>query len=168
MHSMIAGKTMSGKTTWAKKKVKALKEIYPNRPCLVLDPFLDPGWEVDFKTSDPDEFLEVVWASENCNLFVDESGKMIGKFNPVMDQLATQSRHWGHKCYFISQRVKQISTNIRTQCSEVVLFKQSLNDTKDLADEFCEPLINQAHSLEPGEFIHVLPNEKPYIGNIFE
>lgn len=92
---------------------------------------------------------------------------MIGKFNAVMEDCATMGRHWGHKVYFITQRVKQISPNIRTQCSELVIFKQSLNDTKDLADEFVEPMINDAHTLGQGEFIHVRHNEPPMKLNVF-
>jgi len=92
---------------------------------------------------------------------------MIGKYNTVMEDLATMGRHWGHKCYFITQRAKQLSTTLRSQCSEIVIFKQSINDTKDLADEFVEPMINQAHSLDNGECIYVRHNEKPLKLNIF-
>lgn len=85
-----------------------------------------------------------------------------------MERLATEGRQWGHKCYFITQRVKQVSTTIRTQCSEIVIFKQSLNDTKDLADEFVEPLINQANTLEKGEFIYVRDNQPTLKLNVFK
>ena len=88
--------------------------------------------------------------------------------NKAMDKIATRGRHWGHKNYFICQRAKMISTNIRTQCSELVIFKTSLNDTKDLSDEFVEPLINEAHTLEEGEFIYVRKGAKPSKHNIFE
>jgi hypothetical protein len=110
----------------------------------------------------------MVCESRSCAIFVDESGRMIGKFNNVMDDLATMGRQWGHKCYFITQRVKQISTTIRTQCSEIVIFKQSLADTKDLADEFVEPIINDAHKLEKGEFIYVRDGAKPLKLNVFK
>jgi len=93
---------------------------------------------------------------------------MIGKYSDEMNDLATMGRHWGHKCYFITQRSKQLSTNLRSQCSEIVIFKQSLNDTKDLADEFVQPMINEAHSLDNGEFIYVRHNEKPLKLNVFQ
>lgn len=92
---------------------------------------------------------------------------MIGKYSSVMDELATQGRHWGHKMFFITQRVKQLSTNLRDQCSEVVIFKQSLADTKDLANEFVEPEINNAHKLEKGEFIYIRDGKKPLTLNVF-
>lgn len=123
----------------------------------------DPDWNADFITDDQDEFLEAVWQSRNCAVFVDEAGSAIGKYNRVMEELATKGRHWGHKCYFICQRAKQISTTIRAQCSDLAIFKQSYDDTKDLANEFVEPMINQAHTLGKGEFILVrdgLPAQK--------
>lgn len=135
---------------------------------IVLDPFLDPEWNADFITSDQEMFLDVVWnKSRQCAIFVDESGDMIGKYNSVMNELATRGRHWGHKCHFICQRPKQLSTTIRTQCSDLAIFKQSLADTKDLANEFVEPMINQAHELEKGEFIYVRDNHKPMKLNAF-
>ena len=128
----------------------------------------DPDWNADFQTENQDEFLEAVWGNRSCAVFIDEAGDEIGKYNKTMEKLATRGRQWGHKCYFISQRVKQLSTTIRTQCSELVIFKQSLTDTKDLADEFVEPMINQAHTLEKGEFILVRDNLPPLKLNVFD
>lgn len=157
---------MSGKTTFAKKKAASLKNSGKN--IIVLDPFLDPEWNATFITNNSDEFLEAVWANRSCAVFVDEAGSSIGKYSPIMEELATRGRHWGHKCYFITQRAKQLSTSLRAQCSEIVIFKQSLNDTKDLADEFVEPQINQAHSLNMGEFIYVRHNQPTLKLNVFE
>lgn len=84
-----------------------------------------------------------------------------------MDELATRGRHWGHKVFFICQRAKQISTTVRTQCSEIVIFKNSRNDTQDLADEFVEPMILEADKLDNGEFIYVRHNQKPLKLNVF-
>lgn len=158
---------MSGKTTYAKKKAKSLREQF-SRPIIVLDPMNDPEWQVDFQTDCQREFLDAVWSNQDCAIFVDEAGSEIGKYNKIMEELATKGRHFGHKVYFITQRVKQLSTTIRTQCSELVIFKQSLTDTKDLADEFVEPMINQAHTLEKGEFILVRDNMPPLKANVFD
>ena len=157
---------MSGKTTFAKKKAHSLQK--QGIKTAVLDPFLDPYWNADYITSHPDDFLATIWNSKNLAVFVDEGGKMIGKYNTIMDELATQGRHWGHKCYFISQRAKQLSTTVRTQCTDLVIFKQSLNDTKDLADEFVEPMINQAHTLNLGECIYVRHGKTPIKLNVFD
>jgi hypothetical protein len=128
----------------------------------------DPDWPADFITDNQDEFLECVWSNRGCAVFVDESGDAIGKYNKSMDMLATKGRHWGHKCFFITQRVKQLSTTVRTQCSELVIFKQSFADTRDLAEEFVEPMINEAHSLGKGDFILVRDNVPPIRLNVFK
>jgi len=157
---------MSGKTTLAMKMSKALQR--KNVKTIVLDPFLDPEWYADFITSDQDEFLNVVWdVGRQCAIFVDESGDAIGKYNNVMNELATRGRHWGHICHFICQRPKQLSTTIRTQCSNLAIFKQSLADTKDLANEFVDNEINNAHTLEKGEFIYVRDGHKTVKLNAF-
>lgn len=156
---------MSGKTTYAVKKAQALKN--KGIPVIVLDAHRDPRWPADFITDDQEHFLEYVWANTGCAVFVDEAGDEIGKYNDAMNKLATRGRHWGHKCHFITQRSKQISTTVRAQCASLVIFKQSLNDTKDLADEFVEPMINSAHQLEKGEFILVRDGQKPQKFNVF-
>lgn len=166
MHCLIIGRTLSGKTTFAKKKAHSLqKQGYST---IVLDPFLDPEWNADFITSNSAQFLQTVWASRKCAVFVDEGGDTIGKYSDVMNQLATRGRQWGHKCFFISQRSKQLSTTLRAQCSELAIFKQSLKDTKDLADEYVEPMINEAHMLTKGEFIYVRDEQPPIKLNVFE
>lgn len=157
---------MSGKTTWAIKKAQAIKK-QSGRHIIVFDPFLSPEWEADFITNDQTEFLEAVWKNKNCSVFVDESGSTVGKHNDLMNELATRGRHWGHKIFFICQRAKQISTTVRTQCSEIVIFKQALADTDDLAKEFVEPLINEAHKLEKGDFIYIRDGHEPVKANVF-
>jgi len=134
---------------------------------IVLDPFLDTGWNADFITNNQEKFLDVFWNNRECAVFIDEGSRMVGKYNHVMNDCATMGRHCGHKVFFITQRVKQLSTDVRTQCSDVAIFKQSLNDTKDLADEFVEPMINQAHTLSKGEFIYVRDGQKTLKLNVF-
>jgi len=157
---------MSGKTTFAKKKAAALSNS--GKSIIVLDPLKDPEWNADFITDNQDEFLDVVWSNRSCAVFVDEAGDEIGKYNNAMNKLATRGRQWGHKCFFITQRVKQLSTTVRTQCSELVIFKQSRDDTHDLANEFVEEKINEAHTLGKGEFIYVRDGQPPMRLNVFD
>lgn len=122
-------------------------------PVLVLDPDKRSLWNADFITNDPEEFLLVVFANRSCAIFVDESGDMIGRYGGAMNRLATTSRKWGHNCHFIAQRAKQIDVTTRTQCSNIFLFKQSLDDTKELARDFCAEDLKQAHTLKKGEYL---------------
>lgn len=120
---------------------------------LILDPDKCSDWDASFITSDPDEFLTVVKSNRSCAIFVDEAGYMIGRYGGAMQWLATNSRKWGHKAYFITQRANQLDVNIRNMCSSVFIFKQSLDDTKILSREFVSEEIKQAHTLKKGEYI---------------
>lgn len=151
-HSLILGQTESGKTTLAKQ----LSHVYKggSQSVIVLDPMNDPGWAADFRTSDPAKFLEVFWANQKCHAFIDEAGKMVGRFDDLMEETATQGRHWGHACYFISQRGAQINPTVRAQCRHIFLFNMHLDDCKVIAKDFNKPELLTANTLPQGEFFH--------------
>lgn len=128
---------------------------------MVLDPSpYKSGWDADFVTDNPQEFLKHVFASERCMVIVDESGDMIGRYGGEMTQLATRARHNGHNCYFICQRAKQIDSTVRANCENIICFSQSLDDTKELAREFVDNAINEAHTLKKGEYIYKIGYEQ--------
>jgi hypothetical protein len=151
MHILILGITQTGKTTLAFKLAEEYHAAGVN--VLVLDPDKRSGWKADFLTDDPQEYLEVVKLNKSCALFIDESGQMIGRYAKEMAWLATNSRKWGHKAHFITQRASQLDPTVRNQCTTIFLFKQSLSDTKDLANEFVAEELEQAHTLEQGEYL---------------
>ena len=150
-HTLITGITGSGKTTLAVR----LAGVYKRKsiPVLVLDPFKSERWQANFISDNPEQFLDVVFQMKNCAIFVDESGEMIGRWGGVMTKLATVSRNYGHNAHFICQRSKQLDINVRTQCENIFLFKQSFSDTKDIANEFVANELLKAHTLKKGEFI---------------
>ncbi len=151
MHVLILGITETGKTTLAFKIAAMQKQ--KGRPILVLDPDKRREWNADFITADPEEFLEVCKVNQSCALFIDESGQTIGRYAGSMQWVATNSRKWGHKAHFISQRATQIDVLMRTQCSNLFLFKQSVNDSKILAQEFVCPQLMEACNLKKGEYL---------------
>ncbi len=151
-HSLIVGMTESGKSTLGKQLSKLHKSA--GFGILVLDPMNDPGWSADYKTDDNDAFLMRVWDSERCHVFVDEAGDAIGRYDATMQQLATKSRHWGHSCYFLTQRAAQLAFTVRAQCRHVFVFTSAKEDCKILAAEFNKPELLQANDLPQGEFFH--------------
>jgi hypothetical protein len=144
--------TESGKTTLAKR----LAAQYKARgiSVIVLDPLGDPEWSCDFKTHDPDVFLDVFWQSRRCAVFIDEASESAGRFDKPMHKTATKGRHWGHACHYISQRSTQISPNVRDQCSNLFLFSTSFEDCKTHAKEWNNKGIEQAATLRQGEYLH--------------
>ena len=123
-HNLILGMTESGKTTLAKELCLRLKAR--GISTLVLDSLSDPGWEADFITENPDEFLSVYFDPNTryCAAFIDEAGDYAGRYDWAMVKSATRGRHWGHMNFYISQRGIQIARTIRDQCSN--LFFQNI------------------------------------------
>lgn len=149
-HVSIFGMTESGKTTLAKK----LAAEYKARgiQVIVLDPLHDPGWPSDFRTADKNEFMTVVKASRQCAVFIDESGKFVGRYETEMEWLGTMARHWGHNSHFISQRAQMVNPTVRGQCGFLALFNVSKTDAKILADEWNRDDLQKANSLQQGEY----------------
>ena len=151
-HKFIVGMTASGKTTLA--KMIASQMFSRGNQCLVLDPLLDEwpdGCEVTEKS---DEFLKLCKSKKRCILFVDEGASSVGRYNNEMQWLATQSRHWGHVCVFISQGVTQIAPIIRQQCDTFIVFACGQSNRKLIAEETDNDLVIDT-KLKKGEFWHI-------------
>jgi len=144
--------TESGKTTLARERIAPLYRV-KKVPVLVLDPYRSKKWKADFITDSPAQFVEVVKGSRSCALFVDEAGNFIDEgYVSELRWLATNSRHYGHNCHFISQRAVQIPPTIRGQCSNLFLFRQSFSDARELSKDFVSDDILTANELKRGEY----------------
>lgn len=164
MHTLIIGMTESGKTTIAKILCKGLKK--KKKKTAVLDPLLDNEWETDFITHDKDEFLDYCKKSQNLYLFIDEGSESIGKYDVSTQWFATQSRHWGHSCFFISQGLTQMAAIIRAQCSRVICFAVSQSNIDIISEEWNIPELRGMPRLGKGEF-YVIDRFNPLMkGNI--
>lgn len=151
-HSLILGQTESGKTCLGKQLAGA--HLQAGKLVLVLDPMNDPGWPATYKTTDPQVFLEYVWANQSAHVFIDESGKMVGRYDDEMERTATEGRHFGHSLYYLSQRGAQLNTTVRSQCRHLFLFQMHLDDCKQLAKDFNSPELLKASTLPQFEFFH--------------
>ncbi len=153
-HSLILGMTMSGKSTLARRMVKAYRQRGVRS--LILDPLDDPAWKTAGAARvmpDGDVYLDFVFRCRSCALFIDESGEAIGRYAGEMKKLATRSRHYGHNAHFISQRAADIDKTIRDQCNDLFVFRVSKKDAETLADEYGQELLLEASRLQQGEFI---------------
>lgn len=148
-HYIIIGMTESGKTTLAKIVCRKTSE---KAKTAVLDPLRSQDWGATFQTDDPDEFLKYLRENKSHVVFVDEGATTIGRFNEEMEWLATQSRHWGHSCFFISQRATQMATTIRHQCSKAYIFAVGSKDAEMFAEEWNEPGLKNLPRIQKGEF----------------
>lgn len=165
MHVLCVGMTGSGKTTLGKQLLKAYKSKGINS--IVLDPLCDPDWQADFQTDNSDDFLDAMYKSRQCALFVDESGAAIGRYAGPMAVVATQSRHFGHKAHFFTQRGAQLDRTVRDQCSILFVFRVGKMDAKILSEEFGYSELMQANELRPGECFKVTRFSAPVKINVF-
>jgi len=166
MHSLIVGMTESGKTLLSKCFIKIFNQKGINS--LVLDPMQDPEFNATYQTSNPDEFLQMVFLSRSCHVYVDETGDAIGHYNPTMQTLATKGRHNGHSCFFISQSVVQMPPIIRGQSSQIYLFATDNDGCKRIANEYNSKNFMEGTKLKQGEFLHKTRFGKITKGNVFE
>lgn len=150
-HVLTVGTTLCGKTTLNKRLAHALKA--QGIGILVLDELKDPEWHADFQTSDPDEFLRVVWDSEQCACFIDEAGDAVGRYNDAMRKTATRGRHFGHRFFYITQRSADLGKTVRDQCTTLYLFRSSLDDCKLHAKEWTYPDLVLGSQLGQGEYL---------------
>jgi len=165
-HGLIIGMTESGKTTLAKQLSKEFKD--KGWAVVVYDPFMDGGFKCDYRTEDISNLIQVLKKSRRCFVFVDEAGAVCGQHDIETYWLATQSRHWGHNVFFISQRGIQIAKTIREQCRYLMLFSCSLSDSKVLANEWNKKELLSANTLKKGEFFYCPRFEKVRKLNVFE
>jgi len=125
---------------------------------MVLDPS-GSQWDVDFSTTDTDEFIRAVFANERCLLIIDEAGEAIGRAQSAETEgrvkLATRTRHRGHSAIFIAQFATLVAPAVRRQCQKAWIFRQSYDDIKTLSRELCNPAVAQAAELPRGHCIYV-------------
>lgn len=165
-HTLIVGKTMSGKTTLAKKLVNGASS--EGVPLLVLTPFAeDATWQADFVTDDPEKFLKMVFNTTRCQVVIDEAGETIGQFDKSMNKIATRGRHYGHQAFFIAQRPTMINVNTRTQCTNCFCFMQWGTESKELVKDFADALFVEAPNLKQGECIAKVGYKPAFKLNVF-
>lgn len=154
MHNMILGVSESGKTLLAKLVCARIKK--KGVKTAVLDPMLDPEWDCDFITDNPEDFLAFAKNKDNMSsvLFVDEGSQSIGRYNPQMEWIVTQSRHWGHSAWIICQGASQLSPIVRDQTSQLFLFAVGESTMRIMGEHFRQDL-TKLDRLNRGEFYAV-------------
>lgn len=164
-HCLIVGRTESGKTSLAKR----LAQGYSKRdvPLIILDPMLDPEWpdgEHDFKTDNPNAFLECFWKSAGAAVFIDEAAKYCSLHAREFHETAQRGRHQGHNVHYITQRAKSLAPDVRTNVQRLYVFGCTPEDAKILYQDWAKPELLEAANLKQGEFIECNYNDaKKYV-----
>lgn len=171
-HVAICGRTMMGKTTLA---LELARRFQTNGfGCLVLDPILDPRWQLPgndnfFMTQDQHEFLERFWNSQSCAVFIDEAAEVVGQYDKTLVTTATRGRHLGHRCHYSIQRYKNLNAIVRGQCTTLYTFNVSKEESSEMAKVFDhKDKFDELSSYPPGQYLRVTANNQPPVqGRIF-
>ena len=135
MHQLIIGRTMSGKTSYARAVVKN----WPGR-VLVMDIMQDDWAGKNVETfDDMTAFMAAAQDETDCLLVIDESGYSIDRYDVEHHWLATQSRHNGHSAVFIAQRYQQLAPIVRLQAAVLTAFQSGYKDSVLIGEEFNFP-----------------------------
>lgn len=150
MHNLVVGITNSGKT-WL---TKYIAQNITGANIVVYDPLKSHGWpDRAIKFTDPKKFFEYVNQVQNAYIFCDEAKNFwIDGFNVEAEKLLTQSRHSGQLVFLIAQRAKMIPPTARAQCSQVYAFRQNVDDSIALSQEYT-PTMRNCTALKEHEFI---------------
>ncbi len=160
MHILVCGTTGSGKSVLANWMVADYEK--KKYAVIVYDPYYNSEsdrvkmqWSKGcVVVNNEEDFLRIFRASQGCVVVIDEASMSIGQHNRAMIETATQGRHYGHRCMYVTQRVTQLSPNVRDNCSELFLFHSSPKDCKIHAEDWCEEELLKANMLQVGEHYH--------------
>ncbi|HYU02101.1 MAG TPA: hypothetical protein VEK85_17155 [Gemmatimonadales bacterium] len=168
LHDLTLGLSTTGKTTLQQQVARRLQN--GGRQTAILDPLYVGGasaWgHPAFITGDRNAFLRWARSNQSADLFVDESGISVDRYDPRFDWLTTTSRHLGHRAHFIAHRLTALSPTTRVQCQNLFLFRCNVQDARALADEYGCPGLTAAASLPRYEFLNVAPCDPMRKGRI--
>lgn len=152
MHSCIYGQTESGKSTLAKRLISRFQNA--GYECIVFDPIKDATFNADFSTDNINEFIQRVFSSRECMIFIDESETYFKHKNPQLNKIVTMGRHWGHSVFLLAQRYTQIPPVVRMQASSISLFNSAYEDGKIHAAEWNAAELKKCVDLGRGEYFY--------------
>lgn len=147
---LIVGVSESGKSTLARRLVKMA-----GLPYHVFDPI---GAQWDGAASVSSDFAifssEVLADTRPRVAVIDEAGDVFGVGQRENHWLFTRGRHSAILPVAIAQRMSMIAPNVRTNATDLYLFRSSTRDCQTLADDYADDTLLLAAELEQGEFIH--------------
>lgn len=153
MHTIICGTTLTGKTTLGRilareaRKRKIMSMVFDRR---------DSGYCCDIVVQSFNRFLELAQASSNMMLFVDDCPTVLKRGEDSHKWLTTESRHQGHSVVLMAQRYMMIPKDNRDNCDTVWMFRQSLSDCQEIANDFGYDWHDIRPGRKPMEKLHFL------------
>lgn len=181
MHTLIVGRTFSGKSALAKRVGSRLR--LRGVEVLAFNPTKEKGYTLkdefgcaaaEWETEDRDEFMrEVVRRIKEKPgkrvLIIDEAHTFFSRLEGTeYNWLATRGRHFGISVIAITQKATLINPTLRGQCATVFLFQCSLTDAKFIADEYGNSDFKKCSDLPRGQYLEISASGDVKKGVIFQ
>ncbi len=161
-HSLLIGRTMTGKTTLAKRLTGITRT---HRHSLIYDPFGRSGLNRDGwwgrVCSDWDDFSTRFWGSRGCLVIIDEALLVWREHADEATRMMIQGRHrrdgrGGHIIMLLAQRHIGLAPVARDQCSRLYGFRVGPADARQLAEDYASPVLaDMLPVLLPGHYYRV-------------
>ena len=179
MHTLIVGRTLSGKSALAKQIGSEFRRR--GIECLAFNPTREAGYTrrdnygcaaAEFETNDPEEFREEILnriekEKKIRYIIVDEAHEFFARTdNNDTVWIGTQGRHYGLNVIAITQRGAQINPTFRSQCANLYLFQCSRLDAEYMFNEFGYVELRDAMRMPIGEY-YILGPEGIDKGSVF-
>ena len=168
MHTLIVGRSMSGKSAMAKTLGSQLRA--QGHFVVAYNPTGEKGYTrrdefgcagADEEYDDPDKWeARIIELAEKNNekaifLIVDEAHEVFPTHGVERNWIATKGRHFGFNIIACTQRGAQVSPTLRSQCTRIYLFPCSLTDARFMADEFGNKKLSRANELRPLHYYRI-------------
>lgn len=169
VHVCITGPTASGKTTLARRFAERARGA--GRGVLYRSSIYDGSFPYDKFVKDADELWKLRKTHQNCDVFIDEAADYEcfggrGKNTDIM----RQGRHYGWRCYILTQRVKGVNQDVLRNCTTYYIFKTSreeLDVLRQVVDADAATL-NVALTLPRGSCLVLKPWKEPAVLSVFD
>lgn len=158
MHTSIYGTTLSGKSTLA-RKIAAEYAKKKHLQILVYDPTDSDEWpESSWVLTNEHDYLhalaELIKDKHKIVTFHDEADTLFSQSQKENFWIYSRGRHFGLKCFLITQRPYMVSPTVRSMCSDAYIFRLSESDAKTVAGDHALAEIQEAVSLPQGHYYH--------------
>ena len=141
MHYLAVGKTSTGKSTLLRRICRAYRS--KGRGSLLLEQRTDTDWirevKPQFRTTEPNKFLEVAKKNYRKCLVVEDAFAQLGQHPGPLAWLGTDARHNGHVSMFGVQKYTGFSTILRENVRYIYAFRAGPKSAQALAEDYCRP-----------------------------
>jgi DNA helicase HerA-like ATPase len=125
MHTIILGKTGSGKTFLVKKMIK--KWVLANKKVVIFNP-TNEIFEYGEPYSERENFYNACMKKGKKYMVVNESPMLLKHDKNLFDTFITKARHYGMMILLVQRPAVVFTPTLISQCSHIIIFKLSLKD----------------------------------------